>query len=145
MCESWFDESGTQAFFQEERCAILDGANGHVEGSSFFALFGRVVGDVTTAVIWFARLVGPWTSSTGLFLPKHFLAYSGAHRFWFSGECVKAQEEGSFADSFLNSSTRVARERHMPIAEGFGVLFNGHVSMRILLKDRINQLEIQTP
>ena len=37
----------------------------NVQGSSFFAFFGRVFGDVTTAVVWFARLVGPRTSSTG--------------------------------------------------------------------------------
>ena len=78
---------------------------------------------------------------------KTFSRPLSAHRFWVSGECVKAQEEGSFSDSFLGSSTRVARERHLPIAEGFGVLFNGHLSMRILLKVRIAeyQLEIQTP
>ena len=35
-----------------------------------FALFGRVFGDVTTAIVWFARLVartsstGPWSGSS---------------------------------------------------------------------------------
>ena len=46
---------------------------------------------------------------------------------WCSGEGVNVREEGSFSDSFLDSSTRVAREPHLSIGAVLGVLTNSHV------------------
>ena len=77
--------------------AMFEAFGGYGLGSSFFAVFGRVFGDVTTAVVWFARLAADFVDRPLVWQYSHTCnAFPGV---FFVFQCEEASRASCFGAS----------------------------------------------